>query len=124
MLAALDASIELRSVDGTVRTLRWDEFFLGPKRSARRADELITAVHLPTVDGPQDYLKVGTRNAMVIAVASVALVVDRITRTVRVGLGSVGPSRCGPPRPRRSPPSTSTGTPFACPTRAPTRRSG
>jgi CO/xanthine dehydrogenase FAD-binding subunit len=90
VLAALDAQIELRSTRGT-RVLEWSEFFIGPKRTARAADELITAVLLPSVDGPQDYLKVGTRNAMVIAVASVALVIDRATRTVRVGLGSVGP---------------------------------
>lgn len=91
VLAALDARIELQSAAAPPRILPWGEFFIGPKRTARRPDELITAVLLPAVDGPQDYLKVGTRNAMVIAVASVALVVDRLTRTVRVGLGSVGP---------------------------------
>ena len=37
-------------------------------------------------------MKVGTRNAMVISVASVALVVDTDARTVRVRLGSVGPT--------------------------------
>jgi CO/xanthine dehydrogenase FAD-binding subunit len=37
-------------------------------------------------------LKVGTRNAMVIAVASVALVVDTDADRVTVGLGSVGPT--------------------------------
>lgn len=91
VLAALDATVELRATDGSTRSVPWSEFFLRPKRTARRDDEVIVAVVVPTVDGPQDYLKVGTRNAMVIAVASVAVVVDRITRTVRVGLGSVGP---------------------------------
>jgi CO/xanthine dehydrogenase FAD-binding subunit len=47
---------------------------------------------VPVVDGPQEYLKIGTRNAMVISVADLALVVDRVARTVRVGLGSVGPT--------------------------------
>jgi CO/xanthine dehydrogenase FAD-binding subunit len=91
VLVALDARIEMKSVDGGTRILPWHEFFLTPKRTARTSGEVITAIHLPPVDGPQDYLKVGTRNAMVISVASLALVIDSLTRTIRVGLGSVGP---------------------------------
>jgi CO/xanthine dehydrogenase FAD-binding subunit len=90
VLAALDATIELRSQSGT-RLLDWQDFFLGVKRTARSADEVVYAIHLPVLDSRQDYLKVGTRNAMVISVAGVAIVVDRTTRTVRCGLGSVGP---------------------------------
>lgn len=41
--------------------------------------------------GHQQFLKVGTRNAMVIAIASAAVVVDTETRRVRVALGSVAP---------------------------------
>jgi CO/xanthine dehydrogenase FAD-binding subunit len=37
-------------------------------------------------------MKVGTRNAMVIAVVGLALVVDRARRRVGVGLGSCGPT--------------------------------
>ncbi len=91
VLAALDATIELMSVDGAVRMVPWREFFVGVKRTSRRPDELITAVHVPLLDSHQDYLKVGTRNAMVISVAGLALVVDFGGRNVRVGLGSVGP---------------------------------
>ncbi len=91
VLAALDASIELIDTSGSIRVLPWRDFFIGVKRTARRPDEVITAVHLPLLDSRQDYLKVGTRNAMVISVAGVALVVDLGGRNVRVGLGSVGP---------------------------------
>jgi CO/xanthine dehydrogenase FAD-binding subunit len=91
VLAALDATIELINTDGMTRILGWRDFFIGVKRTARRPDEIITAVHLPLLDSRQDYLKVGTRNAMVISVAGVALVVDLGGRNVRVGLGSVGP---------------------------------
>ena len=42
--------------------------------------------------GSQEFLKVGTRNAMVISVASVAVVADWVGRRVRVALGSVGPT--------------------------------
>ncbi len=41
--------------------------------------------------GPQEYLKVGPRNAMVISVAGLAAVADLDTHRVAVGLGSVGP---------------------------------
>jgi CO/xanthine dehydrogenase FAD-binding subunit len=92
VLAALDAEVELASADGP-RRLPLDEFISGPKRTALRAGELITAVRLaPASPGDtQEYLKVGTRNAMVIAVASCAVIVEPGARRVRVGLGSVGP---------------------------------
>ena len=52
---------------------------------------MIRSVSVPVIDGPQEFLKVGTRNAMVISVATVALVLDRTQRRVRVALGSVAP---------------------------------
>lgn len=91
VLAALDAEVMLGSAQGT-RTLPLLDFVVGPKRNARRPGELIVSVRVPVLDGPQAYLKIGTRNAMVIAVADVALVVDRNGRTVRCALGSVGPT--------------------------------
>ncbi len=91
VLAALDASIELRDTAGVMRLVPWTEFFLGVKRTDRRPNEIITAVHLPLFESKQDYLKVGTRNAMVISVAGLALVVDFDGGNVRCGLGSVGP---------------------------------
>ena len=48
-------------------------------------------MRLPVLRGPQEFLKVGTRNAMVISVVMAALVVDLDGRTVRLGLGSVAP---------------------------------
>lgn len=87
-LAALDATVVLAGPDGR-RTVALLEFVTGPKRTDRRPDELVVAVRVPVLDGPQEYLKVGTRNAMVISVAGVAFVVDRAGRTVRCALGSV-----------------------------------
>jgi CO/xanthine dehydrogenase FAD-binding subunit len=89
-LAALDASVVLSSTTGE-RTLSIAEFITGPKRTALRDDELIKEVRIPRVRGSQEFLKVGTRNAMVIAIANCALVLDTDRRTVRCGLGSVGP---------------------------------
>jgi CO/xanthine dehydrogenase FAD-binding subunit len=89
-LLALDAEVVLTSVGGE-RVLPLDEFITGPKRTARRDDELIRCVRIPRVPGPQHTAKVGTRNAMVISVVSLAMIVDTAARRVRVGLGSVGP---------------------------------
>lgn len=89
-LAALDARITICSVRGS-RDVRLDELIVGPKQNTLAPDEVIRSVSVPIIDGPQEFLKVGTRNAMVISVASVALVVDRPRRSVRIALGSVAP---------------------------------
>lgn len=91
VLAALGASVELASLGGT-RTVPFVEFMVGPKRSVRRPDEIVTAVVVPVVDGWQGFAKVGTRNAMVIAVCNAALVADRQAAKVTVAMGSVGPT--------------------------------
>ncbi len=90
VLAALDATLLLRSGAGE-RRLKFDDYMLGPGRSARQPGELVLAVEWEDAGPAQVFLKAGTRNAMVIAVASLAMVADRRRRTVRVALGSVGP---------------------------------
>jgi CO/xanthine dehydrogenase FAD-binding subunit len=94
-LLAAGATVEVESVRGP-RSIAIDDFFLGVKRNALAADELIRAVRLPAAPGPQQFAKVGTRNAMVIAVCSVAVALDPGTGTVRTGIGSAAPT------PRRS----------------------
>jgi len=90
-LAAVDASVELASSTIT-RTLPWSEFFVGVKETARRPDELITAVTLPDqLPERQAFGKIGLRNAMVIA--TVCAVVTRADDgRVTVALGSVAPT--------------------------------
>jgi CO/xanthine dehydrogenase FAD-binding subunit len=90
-LVALDASVELASAGGHRRRLPVSEFLVGPKRTALRPGELIVAVRVPAAAGAREFLKIGVRNAMVIAVASCALVVDRERRTLACALGAVGP---------------------------------
>lgn len=94
-LAALDAQVHLASLDGE-RVLPFAEYMIGPKRTARRPGELIVGVTVPVLQGWQGYSKVGVRNAMVIATASAALVADTAGGSVRIALGSVGPTilRC------------------------------
>jgi CO/xanthine dehydrogenase FAD-binding subunit len=91
VLVALGASVEIAGAAGR-RVLPVTDFFVGPKRTALQPGELVVAVRVPVWRGPQDYLKVGVRNAMVIAVASVALALDVDKRAVGIGLGSVGPT--------------------------------
>jgi CO/xanthine dehydrogenase FAD-binding subunit len=91
VLLALGASVDVRDATG-VRSVPVHEFLVGPKQSALRPGEVIVAVRVPIRRGPQEFLKVGVRNAMVIAVASLALAIDLEARTVGVALGSVGPT--------------------------------
>ena len=89
VLAALDATVLLRSATRT-RAMSIHDYLIGPKRTAREPGELVVEVAVPAATGPQEFLKVGVRNAMVIAIANLALVVDR--GTVKVAAGSVGPT--------------------------------
>jgi CO/xanthine dehydrogenase FAD-binding subunit len=90
-LAALDAYVVLADADGT-RRLRWDEFLLGPKRTARRPGELILGVALPDqLPDRQAFAKVGVRQAMAIALVNCCVTRDD-DGTTRVALGAVGPT--------------------------------
>ncbi|MFD5091971.1 FAD binding domain-containing protein [Amycolatopsis thailandensis] len=91
VLLVLGAEVEAASVRGT-RRIPAEEFYLGVKRNALEPDELITAVYLPAVVGPQQFAKVGTRNAMVIAVCSFALALHLDTREIRAAVGSAAPT--------------------------------
>lgn len=90
-LLAAGAEVEVASVRGT-RRIPIDDFYTGVKRNALAADELIRAVHVKRASGPQQFAKVGTRNAMVIAVCAFGLALHPDTRTVRTGIGSAAPT--------------------------------
>lgn len=90
VLAALDAEVTLRGPGGA-RSSPLVELVKGVKRTAIEPDEIVSHVTVEPPSGPQQFLKVGTRNAMVIAIASVAVVVDVARREVRCALGSVAP---------------------------------
>jgi len=94
-LAALEATVELASVDGR-RTMPVRDFMVGVKRTALAPGELIVSIDVPVVDGYQAYAKVGVRNAMVIAVATACVVLDPRRQRAAIALGSVGPTilRC------------------------------
>jgi CO/xanthine dehydrogenase FAD-binding subunit len=84
------AELELASVRG-VRRMSLADFLVGPKRNALAEDELIVAALVEPSGQPQTFMKVGPRNAMVIAVCSLAFVADRERGELRASFGSAGP---------------------------------
>ena len=90
-LLSSGALVELASASGS-RRVPVREFFVGPKRNAMRNDELIAAFLVEPTRGPEQFSKVGTRNAMVIAVCSFAIALDVERKRVGTGIGSAGPT--------------------------------
>jgi CO/xanthine dehydrogenase FAD-binding subunit len=95
-LLAAGAAVELASRDGT-RVLPVDSFYTGVKRNAMRPDELISAILITPPSGPQQFSKIGTRNAMVISVSAFGLALHPDRKAVGTGIGSAAPT------PRRAP---------------------
>jgi CO/xanthine dehydrogenase FAD-binding subunit len=72
-LMALDAEIELASVNG-IRRLPLAAFLTGPRQTALRLDELLVAIHVPdhAETGLSGFAKLGARRYLVISIAMVA----------------------------------------------------
>ncbi|OEV12301.1 CO/xanthine dehydrogenase FAD-binding subunit [Streptomyces sp. Amel2xB2] len=90
-LLTAGAEVEAESVRGS-RRIPVEEFFTGVKRNALAEDELIRRVHIKKADGPQQFSKIGTRNAMVIAVCGFSVALHPADRTVRAAVGSAAPT--------------------------------
>jgi CO/xanthine dehydrogenase FAD-binding subunit len=90
-LYASHAEVEVASTTGT-RRIPIEEFITGPKQNVLRPDELIAAFHIAAARGGQQFAKIGTRNAMVIAVCSFAIAIDEESRSVGTCLGSAAPT--------------------------------
>jgi CO/xanthine dehydrogenase FAD-binding subunit len=89
-LLVYGAEVVCGSVAGT-RSVLLERFLVGPKQNALAEDELILEVRLEPRPWRQTFMKVGPRNAMVIAVVSLALAVDEERGEVRASYGSAGP---------------------------------
>jgi CO/xanthine dehydrogenase FAD-binding subunit len=92
VLAAYGADVIVASTSAWMRRIPLSEFLVGPKRTSLGPDELIVGVEWAPVDGPASFTKVGRRNAMIIAIASVCLQADPERHGVRIALGSVAPT--------------------------------
>jgi len=94
-LLALDATVELGSAKG-VRQLPLHEFILGPRRTALRPGELVTAVLVPKPDtaAASHFLKLGARKYLVISIVMASAVIEHRSGKVvnaRVAVGSCSP---------------------------------
>jgi CO/xanthine dehydrogenase FAD-binding subunit len=91
LAAGRDVFVEAASVRGT-RLIAIDDFYVGVKRNSLEPDELIRAVRIPVASGPQQFSKIGTRNAMVIAVCAFGFALHPKNGTVGTGIGSAAPT--------------------------------
>jgi CO/xanthine dehydrogenase FAD-binding subunit len=90
-LLAAEADVEVASTRG-VRVIPVAEFYTGVKRNALAPDELISAILITPPSGPEQFSKIGTRNAMVIAVSAFALALHPDRKRVGTGIGSAAPT--------------------------------
>ena len=90
-LYASDAEVEVVSVEGS-RRIPVADFISGPKVNLLSPNELISAFYVARADGPQQYSKIGTRNAMVIAVCAFGLALHPERNRVGTCIGSAGPT--------------------------------
>ena len=91
-LLAAGAVVEVESAARGTRLIPAADFYTGVKRNALEPDELIAAVRIPSAAGPQQFCKIGTRNAMVIAVSAFACALHPHQRAVGTGIGSAAPT--------------------------------
>jgi len=94
---ALEAKLELRSKRG-VRFVSAEDFAVGPGKTVREADEIMTRIIFPAVDGRtgSSCIKLANRKALEIAVVNVAarLTLDANDKIAdaRIALGAVAPT--------------------------------
>jgi CO/xanthine dehydrogenase FAD-binding subunit len=91
-LLVLDADVELRSAEA-IRHLPLADFILGNRRTARRPDELVTAIRVPktAAAGTSAFVKLGGRRYLVISIAMAAvrlIVEDSIIRHAAIAVGA------------------------------------
>ncbi len=94
-LMALEARIEIASRRGT-RQMALAEFVTGPRQTALAADELVTAILIPTgaMAGRSRFLKLGARRHLVISIVMVAVRLE--IEAGRIVSAAISVGACGP----------------------------
>jgi carbon-monoxide dehydrogenase medium subunit len=95
-LWALGASVTLQSVRGS-RTLPFEEFFLGVRKTAMEPDEMVVDISFPAMAPYQvgTFIKLGLRRFQAISIVNIAVVLSMLGDTItsaRITLGSVAPT--------------------------------
>jgi CO/xanthine dehydrogenase FAD-binding subunit len=94
-LLALEACVELASMGGT-RVLPLEQFILGPRKTALRPDELVSAIIIPKPEfgARSHFVKLGARKYLVISIAMAGAVIEHSAGVVfkaRVAIGACSP---------------------------------
>ncbi|MEC3861251.1 xanthine dehydrogenase family protein subunit M [Mesobacterium sp. TK19101] len=92
-LLTLDATVELAGADGQ-RQMPLAAFLKGPRQTALRPGELVTALCIPEGTGQGAFTKLGARRYLVISIAMVAAVVD--LHNGRIGRAALAVGACSP----------------------------
>ena len=93
-LLIVDAEVELVSVSGT-RRLPLSSYITGYRQTARRDDEILSAVIMPHRPGASAFCKLGSRRYLVISILMVAALIERSPDggigTAAVAIGAASP---------------------------------
>lgn len=94
-LLALDAGVEL-SRTGHVRVVPLAQFILGPRKTQRCSDELVSAILVPKpeFEARSHFVKLGARKYLVISIAMASAVIEHsagVVSKARVAVGACSP---------------------------------
>jgi carbon-monoxide dehydrogenase medium subunit len=93
-LMVLEASFTLRSQQGE-RQIKAADFFTGPGKTQIKPGEILVSITVPYGKGSSAFEKLGRRQAETLSVVSAAAYIEAgngVFKTVRLALGSVGPT--------------------------------
>ena len=94
-LMVLEAKLRVINIEGE-RTIDIREFFLGPRKTVLKRNELLKEIIVPVYkDYGYSYMKLGRRNSFtlsIVSVASLLKVEDNVFSDVRIALNSIAPT--------------------------------
>jgi len=93
-LLALNASVKLKSPDDE-KIVPLSEFFVGPRQTVRKHNEVLTEIIIPCEKGSNAFMKLGRRRGFSLSVVSVAafgIIKGDKFEDIRIALGGVAPT--------------------------------
>jgi len=93
-LLALRAEVEIAGPTGA-RRVPLDAFVAGPRRVALEPAEIVSALHLPALEGRSAFVKLGARKYLVISIAMVAAHVE-LDAQARILRAAIAVGSCAP----------------------------
>jgi carbon-monoxide dehydrogenase medium subunit len=95
LLLALDAVLEVESMEGK-REIFLKDFFIGPRKTVLHDDEMIISIKFKNdpINKQGCFIKLGLRQAMAIAVVTIAMILEiekNKVKDIRIAMGSIAP---------------------------------